>query len=119
ISYAFAIHNRIKAGNKRDFFLDLDLIAWTFILPSILQLVLWPNFQIRLLLPHGFLLSAMLTFSFWRLAQVSRPVMRLSAHGNFTGQGTCATPRRALRITANATLALGALCTIPYTMFAF
>jgi hypothetical protein len=41
-------------------------------LPSLVQLVLWPNFQLRLLLPHAYLFAGVLGLSVWRLSRLRK-----------------------------------------------
>jgi hypothetical protein len=92
-------------GIVLDTFADLDLVALAFLLPSLAQLIIWPNFQLRLLLPHGFLVSASVTLSAWRLYRIAR--LSSAFHG--------ATIVRRLAV---AGLVAAALCLPMYATFA-
>jgi hypothetical protein len=82
-----------------------------FLLPSIAQLILWPNFQIRLLLPHGFVISILVTMAAWRFWTVAR-TRGVSSAGSSPGN------ERHLRATARIELAFAAICLPFYAVFA-
>ncbi|MGI8907935.1 MAG: hypothetical protein ACR2IE_15750 [Candidatus Sumerlaeaceae bacterium] len=101
LSYVLCIWQRGGRG-QRDYYLDLDLVCFSLMLPTLVQLVIWPNFQIRLLYPHGFLMSIVVTASAWRLVQIAR---------------MGASP--ALRWTARSAIGALCMCMIFYAAFAF
>jgi hypothetical protein len=85
---------------RRRAYFDIDLVCLALMVPSLVQLILWPNFQIRLLYPHGYLLSIMITVAIWRLWNVIGGVSRARSW------------------IARTSLAFAALCMICYAIFA-